>query len=72
MGGIVPLGYRVESRALHIVEEHAALVRTIFRRYLELGAVVPLKAVVFPKYVCCCEDVGGGNLLQQTLEFGVG
>ena len=24
MGGVVPLGYRVENRALHVVEEHAA------------------------------------------------
>ena len=27
MGGVVPLGYRVEDRALHIVEHHAELVR---------------------------------------------
>ena len=27
MGGVVPLGYRVENRALHVVEEHAAFVR---------------------------------------------
>ena len=26
MGGVVPLGYRVENRALHIVEEHAAFI----------------------------------------------
>ena len=23
MGGVVPLGYRVEDRALHVVEDHA-------------------------------------------------
>ena len=43
MGGVVPLGYRVENRALHVVDEHADLVRGIFRRYLEIGAVVRLK-----------------------------
>jgi site-specific DNA recombinase len=43
MGGVVPLGYRVENRALHVVADHADLVRSIFRRYLEIGAVVPLK-----------------------------
>ena len=43
MGGVVPLGYRVENRALHIVEDHAALVRPLFRRYLEAGSVVRLK-----------------------------
>jgi site-specific DNA recombinase len=29
MGGVVPLGYRVESRALHVVEEHAEFVRDL-------------------------------------------
>ena len=43
MGGVVPLGYRVEDRALHIVEDHAELVRGLFRRYLEVGSVVRLK-----------------------------
>ena len=46
MGGVVPLGYRVEDRALHIVEEQAILVRDLFRRYLEIGSVVRLKAVL--------------------------
>jgi hypothetical protein len=43
MGGVVPLGYRVENRALHIVEDHAAIVRSLFLRYLEAGSVVCLK-----------------------------
>jgi site-specific DNA recombinase len=43
MGGVVPLGYRVEDRALHIIEDHAAIVRSLFRRYLEAGSVVRLK-----------------------------
>src|ERR1700733_3817790 len=43
MGGVVPLGYRVEERALHVVEDHAAIVRSLFRRYLEAGSVVRLK-----------------------------
>ena len=46
MGGVVSLGYRVENRALHVVKDHAAFVRDIFRRYLEIGAVVPLKAAL--------------------------
>ena len=44
MGGVVPLGYRVETRALQVVEDHAAIVRGIFRRYLACGSVVALKA----------------------------
>jgi site-specific DNA recombinase len=43
MGGVVPLGYRVEDRALRIVEDHAAIVRSLFRRYLEARSVVRLK-----------------------------
>ena len=39
MGGTPPLGYRPDGRSLAIVEEHAAIVREIFRRYLELGNV---------------------------------
>src|ERR1700730_1581841 len=46
MGGAVPFGYRVENRALHVVEEHAEFVRELFRRYLEVGSVVRLKTVL--------------------------
>ena len=43
MGGVVPLGYRVEDRKLHIDEEEAAIVRLIFSLYLELGTVRALQ-----------------------------
>jgi DNA invertase Pin-like site-specific DNA recombinase len=43
MGGTVPLGYRVESRKLLIVEEEAETVRLIFSRYLELGSLPALQ-----------------------------
>jgi site-specific DNA recombinase len=46
MGGAVPVGYRVENRALHVVESEAELVRALYRRYLELGSVVRLKAAL--------------------------
>jgi site-specific DNA recombinase len=39
MGGTPPLGYRPEGRSLAMVEEHAALVRDIYARYLQLGSV---------------------------------
>lgn len=39
MGGPVPLGYRVESRKLVIDELEAETVRSVFRRYLEVGSV---------------------------------
>ena len=46
MGGAVPLGYRVENRALHVVEDEAEFVRALFRRYLEVGSVVKLKTAL--------------------------
>ena len=52
MGGVVPLGYRVENRALHIVESEAEFVRGLFSRYLELGSVVRLKAALDAENVC--------------------
>lgn len=39
MGGIPPLGYEPDGRTLAIVEEHAAVIRDVFARYLALGNV---------------------------------
>ena len=39
MGGTPPLGYKPDGRTLAIVEEHAALIRHIYQRYLALGNV---------------------------------
>src|ERR1700755_1399924 len=44
MGGVPPLGYRVEDRKLVIIDSEAEIVRAIFRRYAELGSVRLLKA----------------------------
>jgi DNA invertase Pin-like site-specific DNA recombinase len=43
MGGVPPLGYRVQDRKLVIVDSEAELVRSVFRRYTELGSVRLLK-----------------------------
>ena len=74
MGGVVSLGYRVENRALHVVEEHAAFVRDLFRRYLEIGSVVRLKAVLDQENVrlpirtdCGGKSVGGGPISRGHL-----
>ena len=37
MGGVVPLGYRLEERKLYVDQDEAATVRLIFDLYLELG-----------------------------------
>ncbi len=39
VGGPVPLGYRCIDKKLVVVPEEAETVRTIFRRYLELGSM---------------------------------
>lgn len=44
--GTVPFGYRAENRALHVLEDHAEFVRDLFKRYLDVGSVVRLKAAL--------------------------
>src|SRR5450432_2167784 len=39
VGGTLPLGYEMKDGKIAIVEKKAELVRSIFRRYLELGGV---------------------------------
>jgi hypothetical protein len=71
MGGVVPLEYRVEARALHVVEAHADIVRTIFRDYLTMGSVVRLKHALdqnqlrLPHRTDGTGRTTGGGLLHQ-------
>ena len=71
MGGVVPFGYRVENRALHIVEEHAEFVRDLCRRYLEVGSVVRPKAILdaenirLPVRICGTGRATGGGLISR-------
>ena len=46
MGGAVPIGYRPQGRAPRVVEAEAVFIRMLFRRCLELGSVVRLKAAL--------------------------
>jgi len=39
MGGVPPLGYQARDRGLVVVDNEAATVRYIFRRYAELGSI---------------------------------
>src|ERR1700731_1013491 len=39
VGGNLPLGYEMKDGKIAVVEEEAELVRSIFKRYLELGSV---------------------------------
>jgi site-specific DNA recombinase len=77
MGGAVPLGYRVENRALHIVEAEADVVRMLFQRYLELGSVVRLKAalvaeaILSPIRVSQSGKVTGGRPMSRGCLYGI-
>jgi DNA invertase Pin-like site-specific DNA recombinase len=44
VGGMAPLGYNAKDRKISVNEQEAETVRTIFRRYLELGSLGPLLA----------------------------
>ena len=44
VGGMVPLGYEVKNRKVVVIKEEAEWVRSIFRRYLELGSLNLLMA----------------------------
>jgi DNA invertase Pin-like site-specific DNA recombinase len=46
MGGTPPLGYQPDGRTLSIVEGHAAIIRDIYARYLDLGNVRALEQVL--------------------------
>ena len=76
MGGTPPLGYRPDGRTLAIVEEEAKLIRHIYARYLELGAVrlmadeferegikAPVRTRVNGK------PIGGGSFSRGQLYF---
>ncbi|MGA0530343.1 recombinase family protein [Hansschlegelia sp. KR7-227] len=43
VGGVVPLGYRVEAKKLVVDEQEAPIVRQIFERYLALGSLSALQ-----------------------------
>lgn len=66
MGGIVPLGYEANGRTLAIVDEHAAVISDLFRRYCEIGNVRLLKeqlddeSVVIPeRFTATGRKMGG-------------
>lgn len=71
MGGTPPLGYAPNGRSLVIVEEHAALIRDIYGRYLRLGNVPLLEAhlrgdnVAIPKRRTASGRVIGGGWFSR-------
>jgi site-specific DNA recombinase len=72
MGGNVPLGYDVKDRKLVVNETEAATVRTIFRRYAELGSVVLLKAELGRLGIVSKRREGAGGALSGGKRFSRG
>ena len=71
MGGVVPLGYRVESRKLVVDAAEAEVVRLIFHRYLELASLSALQADLRDRgirrrsRVRTCDETGDGFALTN-------
>jgi site-specific DNA recombinase len=84
VGGNLPLGYEMKDGKIAIVDEQAELVRSIFRRYLELGGVnelvrdlkerniktkIQYRFSVFPKVIT---TKLARPLVSENAEFGFG
>src|ERR1700686_13655 len=61
VGGNLPLGYEMKDGKIAVVEEEAELVRSIFRRYLELGSVNEL-----------LRDLSERNIRTKTRQLSTG
>lgn len=74
MGGTPPLGYAADGRSLQIIEEHAELIRDIYRRYLKLGSVRLLEEQLYAEEILVPartagtgKVTGGGKFLRGQL-----
>ena len=61
VGGNLPLGYEMKDGKIAVVEEEAELVRSIYRRYLELGGVNEL-----------VRDLSDRNIRTKTRQLSTG
>jgi site-specific DNA recombinase len=61
VGGNLPLGYEMKDGKIVIIEQEAELVRSIFRRYLELGGVNEL-----------VRDLSDRNIRTKTRQLSTG
>jgi site-specific DNA recombinase len=74
VGGMVPLGYKVKNRKVVVIKNEADRVRTIFRRYLELGSLSLLmqdlrqrKILTKVRELSSGRSVGGNPLTRGPL-----
>jgi DNA invertase Pin-like site-specific DNA recombinase len=71
VGGPIPLGYASVDKKLVVIPEEAEAVRTIFRRYLELGSVGALVEDLDQRGIHTRRR-GGPNGRVGGIRFGVG
>ena len=73
MGGEPPLGYRVQDRKLAVVDSEAEILRSIFRRYAELGSVGLLRdeleaqSVKSRSWTSASGRLSGGKLIRAAI-----
>ena len=72
VGGPVPLGYRCIGKKLVVVPEEAETVRTIFRRYLELGSLGALMADLDRSGIRTKAVARADGSVRGGIRFGVG
>jgi site-specific DNA recombinase len=72
VGGPVPLGYDVVDKKLVINREEAERVRTIYRRYLELGSLTDLMVDLRRRNILTKRTVRPGGKIRGGIEFTKG
>jgi site-specific DNA recombinase len=72
VGGSVPLGYASVDKKLVIVPEDAEKVRTIFRRYLEVGSITALAQDLQRQRIRTRRQTLSNGKIRGDIPFGVG
>jgi site-specific DNA recombinase len=72
VGGNLPLGYEMKDGKIAIVEEEAELVRSIFRRYLEIGGVNELLRDLRERNIRTASRLLSTGVTRGGIPFGRG
>src|SRR6202166_1007428 len=72
VGGTLPLGYEMKEGKIAIVEEEAELVRSIYRRYLELGSVNELLRDLKERHIRTKSRLLSTGVTRGGIPFGRG
>jgi site-specific DNA recombinase len=72
VGGSVPLGYPSVDKKVVIVPEDAEKVRTIFRRYLEVGSIPALAQYLQRQRIRTRRQTLSNGKIRGDIPFGVG